>query len=130
MEEQLRQIRVEDVVLQTVATLVNLAGRRLGLAPGAEGERDLEQARVAIEATRALLPLVTEQEAGAVKQALSQLQMAYAREAQGEQGGAAAEAPQPAGDERGDAPAPPPADEPDAGERAKARSRIWTPPGS
>ena len=34
----MRNIRVEDVILQTVATLVNLAGRRLGLA-GEEGER-------------------------------------------------------------------------------------------
>ena len=39
-EEQMRQIRVEDVILQTVATLVNLAGRRLGLAgDGGEGRR-------------------------------------------------------------------------------------------
>ncbi len=130
MEEQLRQIRVEDVVLQTVATLVNLAGRRLGLAPGAEGERDLEQARVAIEATRALLPLVTEQEAAAVKQALSQLQMAYAREAQGESGESEPAAAPPQGAKQPEPPPPGPADGPDAGERAKARSRIWTPPGS
>lgn len=132
MEEQLRQIRVEDVVLQTVATLVNLAGRRLGLAPGTEDERDLEQARLAIEATRALVPLVTEQEAVAVKQALTQLQMAYAREAQGEPGQEAAPAPaQPSpGQEPPDRAAEPPTDAPDVGERAKARSRIWTPPGA
>ena len=42
LDEQMRNIRVEDVVLQTVATLVNLAGRRLGLA--GEAEKDLEQA--------------------------------------------------------------------------------------
>ena len=37
-EEQMRHIRVEDVILQTVATLVNLAGRRLGLARREEEE--------------------------------------------------------------------------------------------
>src|SRR5688500_18353620 len=83
MEEQMRRIRVQDVVLQTVATLVNLGGRRLGLAPEAEGERDLEQARLAIEATRALTPLLGPEEARAVKEALSQLQVAFAREARG-----------------------------------------------
>ena len=40
LEEQLRQ--VEDVVLQTVVTLVNLAGRRL---TAEEGEKDLDQAQ-------------------------------------------------------------------------------------
>ncbi|MDP8943412.1 MAG: hypothetical protein M3N16_04750, partial [Actinomycetota bacterium] len=59
-EEQLRQVRVQDVLVQTVVTLVNLAGRRLGLGapPDAAGEKDLEQARLAIEGTRALLPLL------------------------------------------------------------------------
>ena len=131
MEEQLRQIRVEDVVLQTVATLVNLAGRRLGLAPGTEDERDLEQARLAIEATRALVPLVTEQEAVAVRQALTQLQMAFAREAQG----VPAEPPPAATGPSADPEPPagggePPGQAPDPADRAKPRSRIWTPPGS
>ena len=44
LEEQMRQIRVEDVILQTTATLINLAGRRLGLA-GEPEEKDIEQAR-------------------------------------------------------------------------------------
>jgi len=139
MEEQLRQIRVEDVVLQTVATLVNLAGRRLGLAEGAEDERDLDQARIAIEATRALLPLLSGEEATAVRQALSQLQMAFAREAQGAEEGAAgapsaAGGPSPAAQAPRE-PAPPgapaaPDEAEDEAERAKARSRIWTPPGT
>ena len=139
MEEQLRQIRVEDVVLQTVATLVNLAGRRLGLAEGAEDERDLDQARIAIEATRALLPLLSGEEATAVRQALSQLQMAFAREAQGAEEGAAgapsaAGGPSPAAQAPRE-PAPPgvpaaPDEAGDEAERAKARSRIWTPPGT
>jgi len=128
LEEQMRHIRVEDVILQTVATLVNLAARRLGLAaaPGEDPseERDIEQARLAIEAVRALVPLSPEEQMEPVRQALTQLQMAFAREAQA--GGAGAP---PASD-------PAPGSEPDPQaaadrqaeeERAKARSKIWTP---
>jgi hypothetical protein len=82
LEEQLRQLRVEDVVLQTIVTLVNLGGRRAGLAPGTEDERDLGQLRLAIEGARALLPLVENElgpDGAAIRDALSQLQMAYAR---------------------------------------------------
>src|SRR4051795_1757485 len=81
-EEQIKQLRVEDVIVQTLVSLVNLGGRRAGFVPGAEDERDLEQVRLAIEGTRALLPLVEEElgpEAATVRQALSQLQMMYAK---------------------------------------------------
>ena len=52
LREMLKQLRVEDMVLQAVANLVSLTGRRLT----AEGEKDLEQAHTGIEAIRALLP--------------------------------------------------------------------------
>jgi hypothetical protein len=118
-EEQMRNIRVEDVVLQTVATLVNLAGRRLGLA--GEAEKDLEQAQLAIDAARALLPLCPEDQVGPIKQAMSQLQMAFAREKQ-----STVDSRQSTG-VKDEAPAQ---DEGDDAERAKARSKIWTPPGA
>ncbi|HEX8119892.1 MAG TPA: hypothetical protein VF549_01380 [Solirubrobacteraceae bacterium] len=88
-EAEIKKLRVEDVVIQTVVSLVNLAGRKAGLAPGTEDERDLDQLRVAIEASRALLPLVEQElgpDAAQVRNALSQLQMAYAQGA-GEGGG-------------------------------------------
>ena len=47
--------------MQTVVSLLNLGGRKAGLAPGTEDERDLEQVRLAIEGARALLPLVEPQ---------------------------------------------------------------------
>jgi len=129
LEEQMRNIRVEDVVVQTTVTLVNLGARRLGLAaaPGEDpaGERDLGQAQIAIEAVRALLPLLPAEVGEQIAPALSQLQMAFAREAQGA-GEAPAEGAQPG--------APPaggdPADAQEAAaeaERAKARAKIWTP---
>jgi hypothetical protein len=116
-EEQMRNIRVEDVVLQTVATLVNLAGRRLGLA--GEAEKDLEQAQLAIDAARALLPFCPEDQLPPIKQAMSQLQIAFARERSDVR-------PQTSEDQDETAPK----DEGDEGERAKARSKIWTPPGA
>jgi hypothetical protein len=122
LEEQMRRITVPDVLIQTVVTLINLGGRRLGLAgpPDQAGDKDVEQARLAIEGARALLPLLPQEaELGPVRDALSRLQMAYVQEAQG--------AP-PAGDEEPPEEPPKPAEQ-DA-ERAKARSKIWTPPGS
>ena len=47
-EAEVKKLRVEDVVIQTVVTLVNLGGRKAGLAPGTEDEQDPEQLRKAI----------------------------------------------------------------------------------
>jgi hypothetical protein len=112
IEEQLKKLRVEDVLLQTVVTLVNLTGRRLTV----QEEKDLGQARTGIEAVRALLPLCPQDQVAPVRDALSQLQMIYAREVQ-----QPAEAAQDEAAAKQD-------DEED--ERAKARSKIWTPPGT
>lgn len=89
LEEQLKTLRVEDVVVQTIVTLVNLGGRRAGLAPGTESERDPEQLRLAIEGARALLGLIEAElgpDGAAIRDALSQLQLAYAQLAGGAPG--------------------------------------------
>jgi hypothetical protein len=117
LEEQMRNIRVEDVIVQTVVTLVNLGARRLGLTGEEDAEPDAAQARMAIEGARALMPLLPEaEELRPVRDALSQLQMAYV---QAEGGGQRAEGGQEGGTAEGGG-----ADE---AERAKARSKIWTP---
>jgi len=85
-EQELKRVRVEDVVVQTIVSLINLAGRKAGLAPGTEDERDLAQVKLAIESVRALLPQVEEMlgpDAPKIREALSQLQMAYAQQASG-----------------------------------------------
>jgi hypothetical protein len=124
-EEQMRQIRVEDVLLQTTVTLVNLGARRLGLAaePGQDTseERDLDQAKLAIDAVRALVPLCPPEQGEPIRQALSQLQMTFAREAQG----GAVPSPEP-----GDPAQPGAQQSPEDEERAKARAKLWTPPGA
>jgi hypothetical protein len=122
-EAELKRIHVDDVLLQTVVSLLNLGGRRAGLSPGAEDERDLAQVRSAIEGVRALLPLVEPrlgQDAAQLRQALSQLQLAYARAAGGEPGqappesGGAPTEPTPAGGQEGPGP-------------AQSSGRLWVP---
>lgn len=81
-EAQVKQLRVEHLLLENVVTLANLGMRRTGLSPGTEDERDPEQVRLAIETIRALLPLLEQtapQQAGAIREALSQLQLAFIR---------------------------------------------------
>jgi hypothetical protein len=117
-EEQMRRITVPDVLVQTAVTLVNLGAQKLG------EDGDVDQAKLAIDGVRALLPLLPEEVQSPVKDALSQLQMAFVRETQG------------AGEPPEDAPQPPQqpgAEQPEAeddAERARARSKIWTPPGT
>lgn len=81
-EAEVKKIRVEQVVLEQIVTLVNLGMRRTGLAPGTEDERDLAQVRMAIEAIRVQLPLIEQSapaQVGPIRDALSQLQMAFVR---------------------------------------------------
>ena len=81
-EAEIKKIRVEQILLEHVVTLVNLGMRRTGIAPGTESERDPDQVRIAIEALRALLPIVEQaapQQAAPIRDALSQLQLAYVR---------------------------------------------------
>jgi hypothetical protein len=121
LEEQMKKITVKDVLLQTVITLINVSARKLGLT-GDDGEKDLDQAKQGIEGVRALVPLLPDEEQAAVREPLSQLQMAYAREAGGSEGRGQRSEDEPPAETRN------PKLETD--EREKARSKIWTPPGT
>jgi hypothetical protein len=82
LEEELKKLKVADLLVQTLYTVSSLGYRKLS-----EDDRDLDQARLAIEALRALLPVLE----GAVgddvlrdfKQVTSNLQLAYAEAAKG-----------------------------------------------
>ncbi len=84
--EALQQLRVSDLLVQTLSTVSSLAFHRLS-----EEHRDLEQVRLAIEALRALVPVL----AGSVppelsrdfEQVTSNLQLAYAAAASGSKPG-------------------------------------------
>ncbi len=81
-EAEIKKIRVEQILLDQVVSLINLGMRRTGLSPGTEDERDLAQVRLSIEAVRALLPLIEQSappQAAPIRDALSQLQMAFVR---------------------------------------------------
>ncbi len=81
-EAEIKKIRVEHVLLEDILTLVNLGMRRTGLASGTEDERDPGQVRMAIESVRALLPLLEQtapKQVGQIRDALSQLQLAFVK---------------------------------------------------
>lgn len=117
-EEELARIRVDDVLIQTVVSLLNLAARRASLTGAPDEQPDWEQVRLAIEATRALLPLIEPTlgpDAKQIRDALSQLQLAYAKSGSAPPAAAASES-EPKG-----APKP---DDPDS---AVSSGRLWVP---
>jgi hypothetical protein len=122
-EQQLKQIKVDDVLVQTVLSLINLGSLRAGVVPGNEGEADPQQLRQAIEGVRALLPLIEPAlgpDARQIRDAVSRLQMEYARLAGGATAPPAQE--QPAAPE-GEQPPP----EPDGPGPAESSGRLWVP---
>src|SRR3954447_15609718 len=86
LEAELEKLTVDDVLLQTVVTLLNLGARKAGLAEGSTA--DLPQVKEAIDAARALLPILQPphaQQLRPVRDALSRLQMVYVQKSGGEQ---------------------------------------------
>jgi len=85
LEEELQKLQVSDLLVQTLYTVSALGFRKLS-----EDDRDLDQARLAIEALRALLPVlegsVGDELVRDFKQVTSNLQLAYAEAAKGKNG--------------------------------------------
>jgi hypothetical protein len=132
-EAQIKQVRVEHVLLEHVVTVANLGLRRTGLAPGTEDERDPDQVRMAIESIRTLMPLLEQsmpEQAAQIKDALSQLQFAFLKI-----GGAGEEAGDTAPSESSEPPQPeqrtepPPPEQPGADDAGPAQrsGRLWIP---
>jgi hypothetical protein len=119
LEAEMERITVDDVLIQTTVTLLNLAARKAGLGapPGQAPAPDWEQVRQAIEGARALVPLLEQRHAeqlGPIRETLSRLQIAYAQKAGGQA-------------------SPPPAEEPAKPEQqqgpgpAQSSGRLWIP---
>lgn len=114
IEAEMEKVTVDDVLLQTIVSLLNLGARKAGLGgpPGEPAkEPDLEQVRQAVEGARALMPLVEPrhgEQLGPIRDALSRLQLFYAQRS------ASGEAPQP---------------QPETGGPGSAQSsgRLWVP---
>jgi len=121
-EAEIKKIRVDQILLEHVVTLVNLGMRRTGLAAGTEEERDIEQVRTAIDAIRAQLPLLERtagDKIGPIRDALSQLQLAFVRI------GGTQEAS--AGPETGAQPEPPQPPKPGQAGPAQRSGKLWVP---
>jgi hypothetical protein len=110
LEEQLRQVRVQDLLVESAASIVNLTVRRIAKPD----EQDLEQARIGIEAVKALVDLVEGEVAGQIRAALSDLQLLYARASRGEPLEGSQE------NEGGETPA-------EAPKSAEPPPKLWTP---
>ena len=78
LEEELKKVKVSDLLVQTLYTVSSLGYSRLGAE-----NRDLEQAKLAIEAMRALIPVVAEAVPEEVvrdfTQVTANMQLAYAK---------------------------------------------------
>lgn len=81
--EQIRQIKVTDMLLSSMSAIAQLAWAKLEPA-----SRDLTEARLAIETLRALLPVLEgsldDGTARDFKQVVANLQLAYAEAAKGD----------------------------------------------
>ena len=114
LEAQMKEIRVEDLLTQTVASVLNLSARRIVK----EDEVDLEQARIGIEAVRAIVGLLPAEVGQAIAEPLSQVQLLYAQKS----GDGAAES-----EAAGSAPGP------ETGGQSPPEpgpSKLWTPGGN
>jgi len=115
LEDELRKLRVQDVLLQSVVSIINLTSRRIAK----EDEQDLEQARVGIDALQALVELLDDEPAQQVRNAISDLQMHYAKAAGGEAPQGGAQQAEPTSPEPGQ-----------PSEPGRKQSGLWTPPGT
>ena len=127
----MRRVRVQDLVLQSVASLVNLTARRIAK----EDERDLEQARIGIDAVSGLVELLEPEPQAQVREALSELQLLFAQASGGgPEDGPPAEGGEPGAPE-GAEPQPPPQRPQEPPQRpqgpppgpGQGPPRLWTP---
>ena len=85
LEEELKKLKVSDLLVQTLYTVSSLGYRKLS-----DDDRDLDEARLAIEALRALLPVLEgsapDELVRDFKQVTSNLQLAYADASKGKDG--------------------------------------------
>ena len=85
LAEELRRLRVEDVVIQSLITISSIGYRRLGLTEDTKDDRDLQQAKLAIDTMSAMTPVlekvVPEELIREFQQSVASLQLAYAQAA-------------------------------------------------
>jgi len=128
IEEQIRNLRVQDLMVESVVSVLNLTARRIAK----EDERDLDQARIGIDAVKAWVDLLPDDAATQIRNALSELQMLYAAAVEEGGGGKAGTEGEQTGAEPTEADRGRPGREAEDVPRTGSEPppRIWTPPGS
>ncbi len=128
IEEQIRNLRVQDLMVESVVSVLNLTARRIAK----EDERDLDQARIGIDAVRAWVDLLPDDAATQIRNALSELQMLYAAAVEEGDGGKAGAGGEQTGAEQTEADRGTPGREAEDVPRTGSEPppRIWTPPGA
>jgi hypothetical protein len=85
LAEELSRMRIEDVLIQTLITISSIGYRRLGLTEETKDDRDLQQAKLAIDTMAALTPVlesvVPDELVRDFNQSVASLQLAYAQAA-------------------------------------------------
>jgi len=85
LAEELRRLRIEDVLIQTLITVSSIGYRRLGLTEDTKDDRDLQQVKLAIDTMTALTPVLENVVPAELirdfNQSVASLQLAYAQAA-------------------------------------------------
>jgi len=85
LAEELRKLRVEDVLVNTLVHISSIGYRRLGLTQDSADERDLPQTALAIETMQALVPVLEDflprELTASFEEQIANLQLAYAKAA-------------------------------------------------
>jgi hypothetical protein len=93
LAQELRKLRVEDVLVNTLVHVSSIGYRRLGLTEDSREDRDLGQTSLAIETMQALVPVLEdflpEDVVDSFEDQVANLQLAYAKAVKEEAGGAA-----------------------------------------
>ena len=83
LAEELRKLRVEEVIVNTLVHVSSIGYRRLALTEDSGEERDLAQSALAIETMTALVPVVEgflpEELVDGFEEQIANLQLAYAK---------------------------------------------------
>jgi hypothetical protein len=90
LAEELKKLRVEDVLVNALVHVSTIGYRNLGLTEESRDERDLEQTRLAIETMQALVPVLQdflpEDLVSGFEEQIANLQLAYAKAARDDDG--------------------------------------------
>jgi hypothetical protein len=83
LADELRKLKVEEILIGTLIQVSQIGYRRLGLTPETSADRDLEQTKLAIETMNALTPVLEHVVPAELirdfSQSVANLKLAYAK---------------------------------------------------